>query len=337
MKLSGSGVRLAVLLTLTATAATAQPPAEQRYAELCSPCHGDRAGGTDRGPALVKSRRLRVRSAAEIREIIRNGTPAGMPPFALPEGELDMLAALVRSLNGTAYDARPAGDTAAGERFFFGKGQCGSCHMVLGRGKASGPDLSAIGRQLTLAELEKALVDPSVQIADGYAVVNVRLRDGSIVRGFARHEGARDLQLQTPEGRLYLLLENEYQIVSRHKASLMPPLQATGQERRDLLAWLSTLAGARPGAIAGAAETIPREAIEHIHYPRPGEWPTYHGSMSGNRHSALDQINAQNVSRLALAWTYTIPYFGLEMTPLVADGVMYVSGPNQVYALDPGT
>jgi alcohol dehydrogenase (cytochrome c) len=35
-----------------------------------------------------------------------------------------------------------------------------------------------------------------------------------------------------------------------------------------------------------------------------------------------------------MQWMYTVPYFGLETTPLVSDGVMYVTGPNQVYALD---
>src|SRR5206468_4004677 len=62
--------------------------------------------------------------------------------------------------------------------------------------------------------------------------------------------------------------------------------------------------------------------------------PSYNGLVSGNRHSSLDQINPQNVGRLAAQWVYAIPYFGLEATPLVSDGVMYVSGPNQVYALD---
>ena len=42
----------------------------------------------------------------------------------------------------------------------------------------------------------------------------------------------------------------------------------------------------------------------------------------------------RNVSRLSLQWMYTLPYFGLETTPVVSDGVMYVSGPNQVCALD---
>ena len=68
--------------------------------------------------------------------------------------------------------------------------------------------------------------------------------------------------------------------------------------------------------------------------PTAGDWPTYNGALSGNRHSALTQIDTRNVSRLKLAWIYTLPYIGLQTTPLVSDGVMYVSGPNRVCALD---
>ena len=67
---------------------------------------------------------------------------------------------------------------------------------------------------------------------------------------------------------------------------------------------------------------------------RAGDWPTYHGDISGNRHSPLDQINPANVKDLALKWVFPITHYVLEVTPVVIDGVMFVTGPNQVYALD---
>src|SRR6185503_3724792 len=79
------------------------------------------------------------------------------------------------------------------------------------------------------------------------------------------------------------------------------------------------------------------EATERILDPLPGDWPTYNGSVSANRHSALDQINTRNVSRLSLQLTYTLPHIGLQTTPLVSRGVMYVSAPNRVCALDSRT
>ena len=68
--------------------------------------------------------------------------------------------------------------------------------------------------------------------------------------------------------------------------------------------------------------------------PQPGDWLTYNGNDSGNRYSALKQVNTANVSSLKLKWVFPIQYFGLEVTPLAADGVMYVTGPNQVFAID---
>ncbi len=68
--------------------------------------------------------------------------------------------------------------------------------------------------------------------------------------------------------------------------------------------------------------------------PQPGDWLTYNGSDSGNRYSPLDLIRVSNVSSLKLKWVFPISYFGLEITPLAASGVLYVTGPNQVFALD---
>jgi PQQ-dependent dehydrogenase (methanol/ethanol family) len=68
--------------------------------------------------------------------------------------------------------------------------------------------------------------------------------------------------------------------------------------------------------------------------PQPGDWLTYNGSDSANRYSPLRQVTTANVASLKLKWIYPIDYFGLEATPLEADGVIYVSGPNQVFALN---
>jgi len=65
------------------------------------------------------------------------------------------------------------------------------------------------------------------------------------------------------------------------------------------------------------------------------DWPSYDGSDTGNRYSPLDQINTANVKRLAPAWIFPVPDAPrLEVTPVVVDGVMYITGPNQAFALD---
>ncbi len=66
-------------------------------------------------------------------------------------------------------------------------------------------------------------------------------------------------------------------------------------------------------------------------------WPAYGGQNSAWRYSALDQVNVENVSQLAAAWVFQTGDNdgGLQSTPLVMDGVMYVStSHNRVFALD---
>ena len=67
-------------------------------------------------------------------------------------------------------------------------------------------------------------------------------------------------------------------------------------------------------------------------------WPSYNGDLGGNRFTTLSQITPANVSRLASKWVFTLPNTSrLEGTPVVVDGVMYVTSVNECYALDAGT
>ncbi len=68
------------------------------------------------------------------------------------------------------------------------------------------------------------------------------------------------------------------------------------------------------------------------------DWPTYNGDPGGNRYTSLTQINKSNVARLAPKWVFSIPNTSrLEVTPVVVDGVMYVTSANECYALDAGS
>ena len=68
------------------------------------------------------------------------------------------------------------------------------------------------------------------------------------------------------------------------------------------------------------------------------DWPTYNGDPSGNRYSKLTQIDKSNVGRLAPRWMFPMPgATTIENTPLVVDGIMYVSQANECWALDAGT
>lgn len=69
------------------------------------------------------------------------------------------------------------------------------------------------------------------------------------------------------------------------------------------------------------------------------EWLTYGGTYDEQRHSKLTAINKENVSQLGVAWTYDLATNrGVESTPIVVDGTMYVTSAwSVVYALDAKT
>ena len=69
------------------------------------------------------------------------------------------------------------------------------------------------------------------------------------------------------------------------------------------------------------------------------EWLTYGGTYDEQRHSSLTSINTENVGELGVAWTYDLATNrGVEATPIVVDGVMYVTSAwSVVYALDAET
>ena len=76
----------------------------------------------------------------------------------------------------------------------------------------------------------------------------------------------------------------------------------------------------------------------------PQNWLNHHGNLAGHRFSPLDQINRGTVKNLKVAWTMALggieaggiwPHGGLEGTPIVEDGYMYVTdGWGSVYKID---
>lgn len=70
------------------------------------------------------------------------------------------------------------------------------------------------------------------------------------------------------------------------------------------------------------------------------DWPFYGGTQLAWRYSALDQVNTNNVKKLGLAWAFQTGDYdqGLQATPIVVDGVLYLSTTHSwVFALDAAT
>jgi alcohol dehydrogenase (cytochrome c) len=151
----------------------------------------------------------------------------------------------------------------------------------------------------------------------------------------------------------------------------MPPSTATAREVPDLITFLralqrrgatdpvtrrmlrvETTAGSTlDGQVLGEGfdELQLRTGDQRVHLlRRAGErfrevtsdtdWPTYNGDPRGNRYTTLTEINKDTIARLAVRWMFTLAGSGeLQVTPVVANGIMYVAGVNECYALDPGS
>ena len=75
----------------------------------------------------------------------------------------------------------------------------------------------------------------------------------------------------------------------------------------------------------------------------PSRWLTFSGDYTGQRHSPLTQVTPQNVAGLVPQWVFQtdipgLPGRGIENSPLVVDGILYVTGNNnQAWAVDART
>jgi glucose dehydrogenase len=66
-------------------------------------------------------------------------------------------------------------------------------------------------------------------------------------------------------------------------------------------------------------------------------WPTYNGDYSGRRYSSLAQINQQNVKTLTVAWVAQMRGVTIKSTPLMVNGILYLTTPDNVWAVDART
>lgn len=270
--------RLVLLLVLAATPALAQPkpPASANpflgnqqavtqgkatYDRVCTACHGPDATAGERAPAIVLSgagTALRgQRSIDQIVAIVRDGIPGtGMPAWdkRLSNDDILKLGAYIHALRGTAIDNPLPGDPAHGEQVFWGKGQCGTCHMMGGRGGVTGPDLGDIASVRKTTAIVNALTKVEHRVfGDGgvhlpailpmdYNPVQVVTKDGRTIEGVMRNQDHWSVQFISMDGKFHSLNRDDLISVTIRSGSIMPTdydKRLSPDEFRDLLAFLT--------------------------------------------------------------------------------------------------
>ena len=241
---------------------------ESLYSQNCTRCHGKDGAAGEMAPAVAApSRRYNRTSDAQVFDAIKNGIPlTAMPPFStqFSDDQVWQIVAYIHGLRGTAIDAPAQGNAAAGEQIFWGKGQCGTCHMIKGKGGLMGPDLSNIAGMRKISSIVDALTKPLHRVpGDGgthetvllplstYQPVRVTMADGKTISGVLRNEDSFSLQLFGTDNQLHLLDRAKLKEVYYEPKSLMPTdydKRLTPTEFQDLMAYLTRLFVPPPGA-----------------------------------------------------------------------------------------
>ena len=113
----------------------------------------------------------------------------------------------------------------------------------------------------------------------------------------------------------------------RLQADLTGPAKA-GHYRQ----WTTAFAIAVACSALLTAQTLDPASLSK---PPTDSWPTYHGDYSGQRHSGLTRITPDNVGQLTLAWSFqTGQTQQIKASPILVDGVIYITTPDNMWALD---
>ncbi len=221
-----------------------------------------------------------------------------------------LLVLLVACLVSSPIDALAQGTDAGGRQY---ERLCASCHGGDGRGGERGP--SIVGRLASRDDRELAELIRAGLPASGMPGISVGERDMRPLVNFLRTvQGHGDL------------------------APLrVKPVTVAGE----------ALDGVALGQGPDELQVLTDDRRIHLLRRSGGrfrrvtsqaDWPTYHGDMRGNRFSPLDQIDTSNVAGLAPAWMFPVAGSSrLQVTPVVVDGIMYVTNVNECYALDAGS
>jgi alcohol dehydrogenase (cytochrome c) len=105
-----------------------------------------------------------------------------------------------------------------------------------------------------------------------------------------------------------------------------------------LSGWLIAPAGAQDAGRSPISVNVDVQPAQLLAQPVGKNWLSYHGDYTGRRYSSLDQINVSNVDKLRAQWAFHAAHSdNLEVTPVVVDGIMFVTAANDAFALDAQT
>src|SRR5262249_17916617 len=137
------------------------------------------------------------------------------------------------------------GDPKRGRAIYLSAAaQCAVCHKVLGHGGDLGPDLSQIRGKFDRTHLIESILDPSVEILQGYHATIIETKSGRIFTGIVKSESPISVTIRDAEGKQLTIAIADIERREVSNVSLMPEGLAdrmTPAEFTDLIAYLESL------------------------------------------------------------------------------------------------
>ena len=306
------------------------------FQKTCSACHGAEAKG-GRGPDLTTGRWKSGSTDAAILENILTGIPGTqMPAFPMQENDGRAIVAWLRSLRSVGPEDQVTGDPRAGRALFFGSAGCSRCHMFGAQGGRLGPNLSRTSEEKRVSELKKDITQPDANLSDGYRTAEVHTADGRVIHGVIKNEDSFSLQMMDEREQLHLFSKSELKEVSRPQKSLMPTPHLSDADLKNLIAFLEKTEPSEigPGAWSpGSDLNVSFQRLRNAHEEQ--KRLTYWGDYQGTHYSRLKSVTPANAKSLQSQWSFQFAGTNVENTPIVVDGIMFVTGAlNNAAALD---
>jgi cytochrome c oxidase cbb3-type subunit 3 len=235
---------------------------KQTFASTCAGCHGLDGRGGERAPSIVERAHVQRLSDAQISHIIENGVPGtGMPAFhSLERSDVEAIVAYLRVLQGRTKTLDLPGDPDHGEKVFFGKAGCSGCHMVNGKGGFIASDLSTYASTHAVEQIRSAITSRSPGTNQQERLVTATTRGGEKVIGRIRNEDNFSLQLETLDGKFFLVTKSDLERLEYSSETLMPSDYSSTlspHDLNDVVSYLMKVAGV--GRAVAATEHFEEE------------------------------------------------------------------------------
>jgi putative heme-binding domain-containing protein len=186
-----------------------------------------------------------------LKKYLKNGDPdlarvAGKALAKMKTSEHSQHDQLVQAMNPKQVNqviVNLQGDSELGKQL-FNRQSCSACHSILPSQPQKGPYLGTVGNLFDREQLVTHILQPNIEVAQGFQSYNFTLEDGSLVSGFVSERNDQFITVRNMFGVSQKIPTSQVKAEVVQKTSMMPPglvNNLTLHEFASLLDYLQTL------------------------------------------------------------------------------------------------